>query len=217
MPYCESLLPHLFFVSCPLALYPVFCFAVIRYALMTGEISCSWVSSVQFSHSVMSKSLWPHGLQHSRLSCESPTTGTCSNSCSSSQMNRVYFILCHPSPPHFLPFFSMGKQWKQWQNLFSLAPKSLRMVTVAMKLKDACSLEGRLWQTMTNCVLKSRDITLPTKVHLSNLWFFQWSGMDVRVGLWRRLSAEKLMLLNCGVGEDSLESFGLQGDPISPS
>ena len=36
--------------------------------------------------------------------------------------------------------------------------------------------------------------------------------MDVRVGLWRRLSAEELMLLNCGVGEDSWESLGLQGD-----
>ena len=41
--------------------------------------------------------------------------------------------------------------------------------------------------------------------------------MDVRVGLWRRLSADELMLLNCGVGEDSWESFGLQEDPISPS
>ena len=43
-----------------------------------------------------------------------------------------------------------------------------------------------------------------------------WSVMDVRVGLWRRLSAEELMLLNCGVGEDSWESLGLQGDPTSP-
>ena len=41
--------------------------------------------------------------------------------------------------------------------------------------------------------------------------------MDVRVGLWRKLSAEKLMLLNCGVGEDAWESLGLQGDPTSPS
>ena len=38
-----------------------------------------------------------------------------------------------------------GKQWKQWQTLFSWAPKSLRMVTAAMKLKDACSLEEKLW------------------------------------------------------------------------
>ena len=40
--------------------------------------------------------------------------------------------------------------------------------------------------------------------------------MDVRVGLWRKLSAEELMLLNCGVGEYSWESLGLQGDPTSP-
>ena len=40
--------------------------------------------------------------------------------------------------------------------------------------------------------------------------------MDVRVGLWRKLSTEELMLLNCGVGEDSRESLGLQGDPTSP-
>ena len=40
--------------------------------------------------------------------------------------------------------------------------------------------------------------------------------MDVRVGLWRKLSTEELMLLNCGVGEDSWESLGLQGYPTSP-
>jgi len=38
----------------------------------------------------------------------------------------------------------MGKKWKQWQVLFSWAPKSLRTVTAAMKLKDACSLEEKL-------------------------------------------------------------------------
>ena len=50
----------------------------------------------------------------------------------------------------------------------------------------------------------------------SRLWFSLWSCMDVRVGLWRRLSAEELMLLNCGVGEDSWESLGLQEDPTIP-
>ena len=39
--------------------------------------------------------------------------------------------------------------------------------------------------------------------------------MDVRVGLWRKLNTKELMLLNCGVGEDSWESLGLQGDPTS--
>ena len=37
----------------------------------------------------------------------------------------------------------------------------------------------------------------------SRLWLLQRSRMDVSVGLWRRLSADELMLLNCGVGEDS--------------
>ena len=40
-----------------------------------------------------------------------------------------------------------GKQWKQGQTLFFWAPKSLQMVTAAMKLKDACPLEGKLWPT----------------------------------------------------------------------
>ena len=37
-----------------------------------------------------------------------------------------------------------GEKWKQWQNLFLGAPKSLQMVTAAMKLKDACHLEEKL-------------------------------------------------------------------------
>ena len=82
-----------------------------------------------------------------------------------------------------------------------------------------CSLLGRKVMTNLDSLFKSRDITLPTKVHLVKAMvviFFLWSCMDVRVGLWRRLSAEELMLLNCGVGEDSWESLGLQGDPTSP-
>ena len=41
--------------------------------------------------------------------------------------------------------------------------------------------------------------------------------MDMRVGLWRKLSTKELMHLNCGVGEDSWASLRLQGDPTSPS
>ena len=48
------------------------------------------MSSVQFSHSVMSKSLWPHELQHTRPPCSSPALGAYSNSCPSSQW-------CHPT------------------------------------------------------------------------------------------------------------------------
>ena len=59
-----------------------------------------------------------------------------------------------------------------------------------------------------------------TKYSVLNIMFltmvFQWSCLDVRVGLWRKLSTEELMLLNGGVGEASWESLGLQRDPTSP-
>ena len=51
----------------------------------------------------------------------------------------------------------MRKQWKQWQAVYPWAPESLQMVTVAMKLKDACSLEEKLWHRRQH--IKNRDIT----------------------------------------------------------
>ena len=65
----------------------------------------------------------------------------------------------------------MGKQWVQCQTLFFWAPKSLQMVIAAMKLKDAYSL-GRKVMTNLDSILKSRDITLPTKVHLVKAMVF---------------------------------------------
>ena len=44
-------------------------------------------------------------------------------------------------------------------------------------------LLGRKVMTNLDDIFKSRDVTLPSKVHLSRLWFFLWSCMDVRVGL----------------------------------
>ena len=55
----------------------------------------------------------------------------------------------------------MGKQWKQWLTLVFWAPKSLQMVTAAMKLKDALLL-GRKVMINLDSILKSRDITLST-------------------------------------------------------
>ena len=51
------------------------------------------------------------------------------------------------------------------------APKSLKMVTAAMKLKDAYSLEGKLWPTQI-AYSKAETITLPTKVHLAKAMVF---------------------------------------------
>jgi len=186
----------------------------------------------------MSDSLQPHGLQHTRLPCPSPTSRDCANSCPltqwchpTSSSTVISFFSCLQSFPasrslpvsqffasggqsigvsasasvlpmniqdwfplrltylisllskglsrvfnttvqsinslalsfvydpwsiwslrswHLVPSLhgkQMGKQWKQWQTLFSWAPKSLQMGTAAMKLKDTSSLEEKLWPT----------------------------------------------------------------------
>ena len=58
----------------------------------------------------------------------------------------------------------MGKQWKQWQTLFSWAPKSLQTDDCSHEIKRHLLL-GRKGMTNLDSVLKSRDITLPAKVH----------------------------------------------------
>ena len=65
----------------------------------------------------------------------------------------------------------MGRQLKQRQTLFFRAPKSLQMMTAAMKLKDAYSLEEKLWPNLDS-IVKSRNITLPPKVHLVKAMVF---------------------------------------------
>ena len=64
----------------------------------------------------------------------------------------------------------MGKHCKQCQTLFFWAPKSLQMVITAMKLKDSYSLEGK--ELLLDSILRSRDITLPTKVCLVKAMVF---------------------------------------------
>ena len=85
-------------------------------------------TSVQFSRSVMSNSLWPHGLQHTRLSCPSPAPSACSNSCPSSRWchlnissSVVPFSACLQSFPAsgsfpVSQFFTLGGQSTSPQN-----------------------------------------------------------------------------------------------------
>ena len=73
---------------------------------------------------------------------------------------------------------------------------------------------GRKSMTNLDSILKSRDI-------LSNNASQSYGFSSSHVWMWeldckRKLSDEELMLLNCGVGEDSWESLGLQGGPTSP-
>ena len=81
----------------------------------------------------------------------------------------------------------------------SWAPNSLQMVTAAMKLRYL--LLGRKAMTSLDSTIKSRDITLPTKVHLVKAMVFP----VVMYGCesWTIKKAEELMFSNCGPREDS--------------
>ena len=93
----------------------------------------------------------------------------------------------------------MGKQWKKGQTLIFLGSKITADGDYSHEIKR-CLLLGRKAMTNLDSILKSRDITLPTKVHLVKAMVFP----VVMYGCesWT-VSAKELMLLNCGVGEDS--------------
>ena len=80
-----------------------------------------------------------------------------------------------------------------------------------------CLLLVRKVMTHLDSILKSRDITLSTKVHLVKAMVFPVVMYGCENWTIKKAESEELMLLNCGVGEDSWESLGLQGDPTSPS
>ena len=69
----------------------------------TCSLTFYWFRSVQFSLSVVSNSLWPHGLQHARLPCPSPASGAYSNSCPLSRW-------CHPTVSSSVEPFSSRLQ-----------------------------------------------------------------------------------------------------------
>ena len=99
-----------------------------------------------------------------------------------------------------------GEIMETVRDLFSWAPKSLQMVTAAMKFKDVCSLEGKL--ANLDSVLKSRNITLLTKIHIVKAVAFSVVMYGCECWTIKKLSDKELMLSNCGAGEDSSESFG---------
>ena len=135
--------------------YPSFYFWNLSLQIITPWFWVSQVTALQktislflFSHSVMSNSLWPHGLQYTRPPCPSPTPRTYANWCPPSQW-------CHPTisscRPLFLPLsifpsirvFSnesvLGTRWpKYWRFSFSISPSKeySRLISFRMNWLD---------------------------------------------------------------------------------
>ena len=84
------------------------------------------------------------------------------------------------------------------------------------EIKRSLLLGGKA-RTNLDSILKSRDITFLTKVHIVKAVVFPVVMYRCENWTKRRLSVEELMLLNCGVSEDAPESLGLQGDQTSQS
>ena len=80
-----------------------------------------------------------------------------------------------------------------------------------------CLLLGRKVMTNLDSILKSRDITLPTKVCLVKAMVFTVVMCGCESWTIKKAEHRRIDTLNCGVREDSLEVLGLQGVPTSPS
>ena len=83
-------------------------------------------------------------------------------------------------------------------DLIFLGSKITGDMTAAMKLKDACSLEKKL-----DSILKSRDITLPSKVPIAKAMVFPVVIYGCEGWTIKKVEHQELRLLNCGAGEDS--------------
>ena len=104
----------------------------------------------------------------------------------------------------------MGKQWNS-ETVF-WAPKSLQMVTAAMKLNDACSLEEKLWPNLDS-ILKRRDITLPTEVCLIKAMVFPVVMYGCESWTLKKAECWRIDAFELWCWRRLWESLGLQGDP----
>ena len=95
----------------------------------------------------------------------------------------------------------MGKQWKQWQTSF-LSSKITADGDCSHEIKR-CLLLGRKVMIDLDSTLKSRDITLSTKVHLVKTMVFPVVMYGCESWTLKKLSTKELMLLNCSTREDS--------------
>ena len=108
-----------------------------------------------------------------------------------------------------------GKKWKNWHILFSWTSRSLHTVAAAIKLKDTCSLEGKLRQTQQ--YIKKQRHNFADKGPYGQGCGFPVVMYGCESRTIKKAEHKELMLLNCGTEEASWESLRLQGDQSSQS
>ena len=192
----------------------------------------------------MSNALWPHGLQHAKFPCPSPTPGACSNSCASSRWcyttissSVVPFSSCLQSFPAsgFFQWVSFLHQVSkvlelqlQLQSFQYSGLISFRMDwfdlpavqgTIKSLLQHHSSKASILWHSAFFMVQHSHLYITTGKTITLTRWNFVHKVISMLFNMLSRLVIAFLPrskhLLNCGVGEDFWESLGLQGDQTS--
>ena len=114
-------------------------------------LTCIFISSVQFSRSVVSNSLRPHKSQHARPACPSPTPGVHTNSCPSSRLIHCRPLLLLPPIPPSIRVFSkestLHLRWpKYWSFSFSISPSNQHpgLISFRMDWLDLLAVQGTL-------------------------------------------------------------------------
>ena len=137
----------------------------VFHSLNTWNPMWLWIiSSVHFSLSVVSDSLWPHGLQHTRLPCLSPTPGACLIMSIELAMPSNHLTFCHPLLllPSIFPrirVFSnesaLRIRWpKEWSFTFNFSPSNEQPLLISFKMDwlDLLAVQGTLKSQLLSSV-----------------------------------------------------------------
>ena len=170
----------------------------------------SWTASVQFSHSVMSNSLWPHGLQHARPLCPSPTPEACSI-----HVHRVgdaiqtSHPLSSPSPPAFnlaeqqslFQWVSICIRWpKYWSFSTSLSNEYSELISFRINWFYLLAVQRTLKSILQNYSSKASILQLSDffMVQLSHPYTI--TGKTIALTRWTFVSKVMFCFLICCLG-----------------
>ena len=141
--------------------------------------------SVQFSRSFVSDYLWPHGLQHARLPCLSPTPGVCSDSSIESMVPSNLLILCRPRllPPSILPSIRVFSnesalciKWpKYWSFIFSISASHEYSGLTSFRIDWLISLQSKgLPRVLSNTTVQRHEFFSAQPSLWSNSHIHTW-------------------------------------------
>ena len=163
-------------------------------------------SLLQFSCRVMTDSVWPHGLQHSGLSCPSPHTKACSNSCPSMPSNHL--ILCRPLLllPSIFPSIRVFSnesvihiRWpKYWSFSFSIIPSNDMQYWFPLGLTGLISFQAKGLSRVFNTTVQ--------KHQFFSGQLFLWSNSHIHTWL---LEKNRALTRQTFVGKVSPSAFWL--------